>query len=298
MKPPVILFTALVAMALFSTLPTLGGLAGKVTREVIEEIIERTAKKSGVNLAEQALKKSAGDTLERLVKVYGEDVLKVVDDAGFELLEAIPKYGDDLVKFAMKASPQARRALALNVPELLPLTRRVGVEALELEARSPGLSVQVFKIFGDDTGKIVAKTVPPEDVPRLLKYGERADSSETRKLLLESYDKEGKGLFERIPPSLVLVSGLSASMLHGAHRITQPAVEVAKVIRDNPDVAQSVANQMVAWGVGVVLVVSILLLWRFNLMPWHRKISPFPSSNQQNGKEAIAAGQINQDQLR
>jgi hypothetical protein len=271
MKRLAIFSPILLTVLLVLTLPAFGVVAGKVTRQIIEETVERAAKRSGRELVEQATKKSANETLERLVKTYGDDVLRVVDDAGFELLESVPRYGDEMVEFAMKASPQARRAFAQNIPELLPLARRVGPDALELEAKSPGLSVQAFKVFGDDTGKVVAKSVPTEDVPRLLKYAEKADTPATKKMLLEAYEKEGKSLFERIPAKLVLATGLTASMLYGTHQATAPARAAAKAIADSPDVAKTAVSWFTAWGTVVVLIVIVLLLWRFGLMPWHRK---------------------------
>lgn len=271
MKRFVIFVPVLLTVVLVAVSSAFGGVAVKVTREIIEETVERAAKRSGRELVEQAAKKSANETLERLVKTYGDDVLKVVDDAGFELLELVPRYGDEIVEFAMKASPQARRAFAQNIPELLPLVRRVGVNALELEAKSPGLSIKVFKVFGDDAGKVVAKNVPAEDIPRLLKYAEKADNPATKEVLVKTYKKEGTSLFERIPARLVLATGLTASMLYGTHEATAPARAVAKTIKDSPDVAKTAVSQFTAWGAGVVLVVIVLLLWRFGLMPWHRK---------------------------
>jgi hypothetical protein len=204
------------------------------------------------------------------VRTYGDDVLKVVDDAGFELLEAAPRYGDEIVEFAMKASPQGRRAFAQNLPELLPLARRFGTEALELEAKSPGLSVRAFKIFGADAGKVVARNVPAEDVPRLVKYAEKADTPATRKLLLEAYEKEGKSLFERVPAKLVFASGLTVSMLYGTHRVTAPIRAIADTIDKSPEVADTAVRHFFAWGAGVILAVAVLLFWRFGLLPWQR----------------------------
>ena len=222
-------------------------------------------------MIEHAAKKSANETLERLVKTYGDDSLKLVDDAGFELLESVPKYGDEVMEFAMKTSPQARRAFVQNIPELLPLARRVGVEALELEAKNPGLSLQVFKVFGDDAGKVIARSVPAEDIPRLLKYADRADNPATRKILLETYMREGKGIFQRIPATLVLATGLSASMLYGTHAAIAVPRAAAQAIQNSPQLAKTAVTSLIAWGSGALLIVVVLLLWRLGLMPWHRK---------------------------
>lgn len=151
-----------------------------VTEQAIEIAVEQAAKISGKKIAGTAAKKVATEEVKRLAGTHGADVLKVVEDSGLELLAAVPKHGDDLVVVAMKGSPQARRALALNVDQMLPLAKRVGVEALELEAKVPGQAAHAFEIFGDDAGKALAKSIPTEDLPRLVKYGEKADSAATR----------------------------------------------------------------------------------------------------------------------
>lgn len=266
----------LVALALLLLVPpTMAAIAGKITREVIEECVERAAKRSGRKGIEKAAKKSAGETLEQLAKHYGNDAIRVVDDAGLELLEAIPKYGDDVAALAMKSSPQARRAFACNIPDLLPLARRVGTEALELEAKSPGLATKFFQVFGDDAAKVIAKNIPSEDLPRLLKYADAADSPATRELLLKSYQREGKELFTRIPPKLVLAGGLTATMLYGTHQLTSPARAISKAIASNEDLAETATKTAIHTGVFGITVLLLfgfgLISRRFGLMPWQRR---------------------------
>jgi hypothetical protein len=254
-------------------LPAVATIATKVAEQAIEIAVEKAARTSGKKFSGTVAKKVATDEVKRLVQTHGEDVLKVVEDSGLELLEAVPKHGEDLISIAMRASPQARRALALSVEEMLPLAKRVGVEALELEAKVPGQAAHALEIFGDSAGKGLAKSIPTEDLPRLIKYGEKSDSAATKELLLKTYKAEGPKLFERIPPNLVLAGGLSASMLLGTHEAFATERAKADVLRDNPEIARDVMNRSTAvWG-GIVLVVVLLLLWRFGLMPWHGRES-------------------------
>ncbi|HOU56261.1 MAG TPA: hypothetical protein PLZ82_05025 [Smithellaceae bacterium] len=257
----------IIALQIISTATVFGSVGGKITQEIIERTIQKAAKTSGREIVELGAQKQARETLERLVKTHGDEVLKVVDDAGLELLQSVPKYGDEVVEMAMKVSPKARRALARNIPEMLPLARRVGVEALELEAKTPGLSTRVFNVFGDDAAKIIAKDVPTEDIPKLLKYGEMADSEKTRKLLLETYKKGGKRFLDNIPPNLVMASGLTAAIIYTAIRVTDPIPREPMTPEHFVDFLKST----IPWAMLLLLVVIILLLWRFGLMPWHRK---------------------------
>jgi hypothetical protein len=186
-----------------------------------------------------------------------------------ELVEATAKYGDDVMRVAIDATPAARRALALEPGRMLPLVRELGEEALEIEAKSPGLARRAFTTFGDDGARQVARQVPADDLPRLLKYAEQADTPETRHLLLDAYKKEGTSIFERIPASLVLATGLTASMIYGTHRATAPLDATADAIRDNPDIARDTAIGFV-WVFGIVAVlVTLFVLFAFRLTPWH-----------------------------
>lgn len=258
------------AIALIST-QVCAGVAGTITREVIEASVARAAKQSGRAVVTPLARKAAVDALEQLSAKHGGNVLKVVEDSGLELLEAFPKHVDELLRIAVKASPKGRRALAMNVSEMLPLARRVGVEAVELEAKVPGQAAQVFRVFGDDAGKTVATAVATEDIPRIIKYGEMADSKATRNLLLDSYRKEGRSLFQRIPPKLVLAAGLSASMLYSTHEMTASERAKAEVLRNNPEIVRDLMNRSTVLWAGIALVVLLLLLWRFGLMPWQRR---------------------------
>jgi len=242
--------------------------AGPEVKIAIREALELASHKSGRKITETSVRETTERTLEQSVAKYGDKALAAAGDGGLELIEATTKYGDDVMRLAVDASPAARRVLALNTEALLPLARRVGPDAIELEAKAPGLAGNVFSIFGDDAGKIIAKQVPQEDIPRLLKYAEKADSQPTRNLLLQTYQKEGKTIFERIPAKLVLAGGLTAAMLYGTHNVTKP---IGDTLAGNQGLVGQVLNHALTVSGVVIIIIAILLLWRFNLMPWQRK---------------------------
>ena len=277
-------FHLLSLLALFLAFSCIPLSADGPTRPTRGEILEWIVKRGG----SKVLAKSpdlAAETLERLAKKYGDDVLQVIDDTGLEFLEEIPKHGDELVDLAIKASPQARKAFARNLDELLPIARRTGTEVLELEAKSPGMAAKLFQLFGDDIGKSFAKSLPPEDIPRLVKYAEKADTPATRALLAETYQKEGASLFQRIPPKVVLAYGLTATMLYGTHRLTAPVVAAAEKIRDMDEsgfkeLAENVMSNITTYIFCFGLIVLLLLFWRNGWMPWHRS-KPTPAEKEQ-----------------
>lgn len=247
--------------------------------QVVREAVEFAFKKSGREVAEKAAREAVEQSVEAGVAKYGPRAARAVADGGVELVEATAKYGDDVMRVAVEATPAARRALALEPGRLLPLARELGAEAVEIEAKSPGLARRVFTSFGDDGARQVARQVPADDLPRLLTYAERADTPETRRLLLETYKKEGPSIFQRIPSSLVLATGLSASMLYGTHRATAPLDATADAIRDNPEIARDTANGFV-WVFGIVAVLAtVFVLAAFRLTPWHAAQKPTDSGD-------------------
>ena len=116
---------------------------------------------------------------------------------------------------------------------------------------------------------------------------------------MEAYEKEGKSLFERIPSKLVLATGLSASMLTGVWFLTRPIAAIAKAIGMNPDVADTAVRHFFAWSVPALLVIVVLLFWRFGLMPWQRSrrqtagtpiSQPFPQKKEKNSEQEDGQG--------
>jgi hypothetical protein len=123
-------------------------------------------------------------------------------------------------RIAAKASPEGARALALRPGELLPLARRIGPEALELEARVSGLPVHVSQQFGDDAVRYFAVQVPAKDATRLVGLAQRADSQATRELLLNTYKDKGAAFLQRLDWKVVLATGLSTAMITGTYKVS------------------------------------------------------------------------------
>ncbi len=245
------------------------GPALKAGSKFLDDALEAAAKVSGKPLSPAARNLAVSQLRNAAVK-HGDEVLLAARKGGLELMEVAGKYGDDVWQFASKV-PAGARALAMRPRELLPLTRRIGTEVLQVEAKAPGLTVHVVKNFGDDGVSYFAKHVPADDATRLIGYAEKAESPAVRKALLQAYKKEGKSLFERIPPKLVLATGLTAAMLYGTHRVTEPAAALSDAIREQPDVAHTAVQQFTMWGAVGGVIVIVLLLWRFGMMPWHGK---------------------------
>jgi hypothetical protein len=191
---------------------------------------------------------------------------------------------------AVEASPAARRALALEPGRIMPLARELGAEAVEIEARSPGLARRFFTTFGDDGARQIARNVPAEDMPRLLAYGERADTPATRRLLIEVYEKEGPAVFQRIPPQLVLSTGLTTAMIYGTHRLTAPLAAAADAIGKDPRIAGRFADGLLLIGGLVALVATVFVLGAFRLAPWHaRSRAQAAAAASPRGQEPAAA---------
>jgi hypothetical protein len=243
--------------------------AGPGVGTLVREAVEMAFRKSGREVVERAAREAVEEAVEKGVAKYGPRAAQAVADGGMEIVEASARYGDDVMRVAVEASPAARRALALEPGRMLPLVREFGEEAIELEAKSPGLARRTFTNFGEDGARQIARHVPAADMPRLLTYAEKADTPETRRLLLEAYKKEGPSIFQRIPASLVLATGLSASMIYGTHRATEPVAAMGDAMRSDPDLARDVSNGFL-WIFGAVAVLAtVFILASFRLTPWH-----------------------------
>jgi hypothetical protein len=256
---PVRLHTLRLGMAILATpLALAGGLphaaAGGVSA-VVREAVEMAARRSGRQLGESAARESVEHAIATAVTRHGPKAATTLADGGLELVEASARYGDDVMRIAVEASPAARRTLALDPGGLLPLVREFGPEALELEAKSPGLARRVYGGFGSEAARKIAREVPAEDVPRLVSYAEKADSPQTRRLLLDAYAKEGPGLFGRIPPKLVLAGGLTTSMIIGTHRATAPFAAVARQIASDPALSRRALDWTAVIGGGLLALI-------------------------------------------
>jgi hypothetical protein len=256
------------ALLLSASWPTV---AAPGVSQAVREVVELVFRKGTREVAERVSREAAEQSVEAAATKYGPRAVQAVADGGLELIEAGTKYGDDVMRVAVEASPAARRVLALEPERMLPLVRELGEESIEIEAKSPGLARRVFANFGEDGARQIAKNVPADDLPRLLTYAEKSDAPATRVLLLEAYEKEGASLFQRIPASLVLASGLSATMLYGTHRLTAPIQAMGDAIEKSPELARDATLRFV-WILGAALLLAtVFVLSSFRLTPWHAR---------------------------
>lgn len=239
------------------------------------KVLRKPAQEAG----EQVLQSSV---LRELHARHGDVVLQMHRQYGEDFLHALGKQGDEVFQAIAKATPEATQALARNYDEMLPILKSFGTEALELEARAPGYATKVFNTFGRKGGSYISKNVPTEDIPRLVSYGNKADAPATRQLLLKQYKQEGAGLFQRIPPKLVMASGLSASLLYGTHRATEPLHQIGDLIKEEKLNPEKVWQTFTIIFGGIGLAIAILLMMRFGLMPWQR---PKPKASYTKSKE-------------
>ena len=192
--------------------------AVKVGAKYLDDVLEIASKVSGKTLT-PAGRKLALTQLRNAVAKHGDEAILTARKGGLELIEAAGKYGDDVWQFAGKV-PAGARALAMRPRELLPLTRRIGTEVLELEARSPGMTRHVVKNFGDDGVRYFAKHAPTRDAARLVGYAKKADSPATQQMLMDCYKKGGTHFLEKLNWKHIMAGGLSAAAITAAYQIS------------------------------------------------------------------------------
>jgi hypothetical protein len=167
-----LLFCTTTAQALFG----LGSTLGKAAREAIEY----TARKFGVNLAEEGGKQFARQA-ERLIARYGDDGIRALKKGGPELLSAAARHGDDAVRICAVHGDDAARYLVKHMDEALPLWRRFGRPGTELMVRHPGLARPLLEQFGEK-GLILGQKLSTPSLGRFLQLSRKS----TRRIDLDS----------------------------------------------------------------------------------------------------------------
>ncbi|MCX7698033.1 MAG: hypothetical protein N2114_01010 [Candidatus Goldbacteria bacterium] len=190
-----------------------------IVRHAVEEAVEIAAKVSGKGLS-PVTRKIAIEELEKWTVKYGDDALRATKHGGLELLDAASKYGDDVWHFSSKV-PQATRALAVRADELMPLTRRIGTEVLELESKKPGITEKIVEHFGDDGVKYLARNASPDDLTKLTGYAAKADSEATKALLYEKYKEGGTHFLEQLDYKKIMAGGLSIGIITAAYQLSK-----------------------------------------------------------------------------
>ncbi len=241
-----------------------------IARYTIQETIEIASRVSGKTL-NPAARKLATEELEKWAIKYGDDAIRATEKGGLELLEAASKYGDDVWHLSSKV-PQATRALAVRADELIPMTKRIGTEVLELEARIPGIAEKIVEHFGDDAVKYLAHNVSPEDLTRLTGYAAKADSPATKALLYEKYKEAGTHFLDKLDYKQILAGGLSIAAITAAYEVSKgeriKSEEIGKgmgkgyeeVAKNNPDVFVKGARSNTSDFLDVLYILVIVLV--------------------------------------
>ncbi|MBR5161009.1 MAG: hypothetical protein IKW80_05230, partial [Thermoguttaceae bacterium] len=135
-----------------------------------------------------------------------------------------------------------------HADDLLPIARRIGPEVAELEARAPGMTMQIAEHYGDDGIRALTKA-PADDISRLVCGAQNADSRATRELLMNTYkkSKDGSKFLSKINWKVVAASGLSAGAIIAAYKLSD-GVETT-IEKHGPEVTKNIANTMryTAW---------------------------------------------------
>lgn len=217
----------------------------------------------------QTVKQVTKQTMKQTTKQAGKHVAKqTAKNLGKESAESG-------IKIGLK---QGAKVLAKNSDDIAyPLIKKVTFETAEHAVTNPKIMQKLVVNFGDDVALKIIKKVPQSEMPMFLRYIEAADSPATKKLFFEYFQKEGSGIFKRITPSMVLATGLTASMLYGTHRVTTPMVSAAESIEKEPDIANNLVDKYIENTANVIvstfsrpillltIVLCILILNRFGI---------------------------------
>lgn len=210
-----------------------------------------------------------------LTKVLGEVAERVMKKSAKEggekaLKEGVESTADTVVtKTIAHGSPLPHPLPGSMIPESV-FVKRGPLTFAEFQIRNPELATSAVRRYGDDVAQKLVREVPVEELPRLMRYMDAADSPQTRELLLGEYHKQGPSIFQRLPPAVLLAGGLSASMIYGTHRVTEPFHAFAEKIRES---SSDDALGSAEWLLGRAMTGSFILvgLLIFGLLGLHLK---------------------------
>ena len=216
------------------------------TRKAVSKTIEAAAKKSGKALT-PAMRKASEKALLQASKQYGDDGFKVVSRGGLEALEQGGKHGKIFWELCAH-TPQAARSLALHADDLLPIAKRIGPEFMKLEAHVPGLGKQAVTCFGDDAAKLLVK-MPADDAARLIRFGAKADSPRTAKMLLDGCQKTSGAILKHLDGKRIVALGLSAAMVTAAYKVSDGIEDgLTEIASESPEHFTNVVARPLIWG--------------------------------------------------
>ena len=250
--------TASIIILFFIIASTAFAVPASISKKVIQETIKLAAKKSGKTL-KPAMRKAAEKALLQASKQYGDDVIKIVGKGGLETLEQGTKHGKVFWELCGHA-PKAARSLAMHADDLMPIAKRIGPDFMKLEACVPGMGKEAVKCFGDDAVKMISK-MPADDAAKLIKFGAKADSPKTARLLLEGCQKTSGTILKHLDGKRIVALGLSASMVVAASNISNGLEDgVKQMASQSPD---KLTQAMAIPTVFAVLCGFVVLLWLF-----------------------------------
>ena len=261
------------------------------TRKIVSETIEAAAKKSGKALT-PAMRKSAEKALMQASKQYGDDVFKVVSRGGLEAIEQGSKHGKVFWKLAAH-TPQAARSLALHADDLLPIAKRIGLEFMKLETHVPGLGKQAVTCFGDDAVKLLSK-MPADDAAKLIRFGTKADSPRTARLLLDGCAKSSGEILKHLDGKRIVALGLSASMVTAAYKVSNGIEDgLTEIASNSPEHFTRAVSRPLVYAIicGMLILIGFIFPVRRWLTARHapHKISHNTTRSDNNGSSVHLA---------
>jgi hypothetical protein len=104
----------------------------------------------------------------------------------------------------------------------------------------------VVKNFGDDGVRYFAKHVPTQDASRLMGYAGKADSPDTRGMLLDYYKKGGTHFLEKLNWKHIMAGGLSAAAITAAYQISDGIQDgLTTVAESSPETFHKTASHAI-----------------------------------------------------
>lgn len=232
---------------------------------IARELVERAVRLGGGEVLERQARATAELAATRAMQRFGRPGAEaIIDQGGLSLLQAGARHGD-VVWDLVQRVPAAARYVGAQPERALDLARRLGDEALMLEARLPGAAESAARLFGRERLPVLAQT-PSRDVQRLLGFAEQSTDPALHSALWDRWLGRGARLLDELDKhkKLILTGGLTMAMLDLAFASSDAVGEVglatADTIRQMPPEAMQVLASEMGRGVKLALALGVALL--------------------------------------
>jgi len=195
-----------------------------VRSEAVETVVEVIAR-SLDDAGKVALRKS----LKEASLKYGDDVLKVAERGGLDLVDAASRHGDEVWRLA-KLSPKAPKALAARAEEILSLSKRYGDDAVRVEIKAPQCGEILTTTLSKKSMSKVAEKASSQEIKRFTALAVHRSPKEVEGVVKVWSESGSSRFLKYFTPGRIAAGGLASAIMITAWKAPESSLGFADTI--------------------------------------------------------------------